>query len=269
MTTLPISEQDGPFEERIRLMGTVMVLCCFVAPSFAQASNGLRIESRWVSTWDSGFSTTYVKGNFMRTEDCWGNTGPCGNPSTIYISDCGRWSVIRTKGTFYDTTQPSGSAAFATPTKASSEAILKVIWQSVDTGERKTILGYTARHIVTTGKLDLSHSTCKVSSDTLPTYNGWYIDPPYTNKCTAAFEAKPDFDYNPDCDDRLVVERSGTSLGFALQEREEYMDRTNKLSSGYVVTSIAHEELDPSLFARPNARPLSELHNRKTKVQRH
>jgi len=269
MTTLPRCEQDGLFEECFKLIGAVIVLCCVVAPSLAQTSNGVKIESRWADTWDQGFSTTYVKGNLMRREDCWGSTGPCDSPSEVYISDCGHWSVMRMKGVFYDTTQPSASAALATPTQASSEAILKVVWQSVDTGERKTMLGYTARHIVTTGKLDLSHSTCKVSSDTVPTFDGWYVDPPYANKCTAAVK-EPDFDYNnPDCDDKLLVERSGTSLGFALQLHEEYSDPTSKLTSGYVVTSIAQDDFDPSLFARPNARPLSELYDRKIKVQRH
>jgi len=132
-----------------------------------------------------------------------------------------------------------------------SHGVVRVVVESVDTGDRKLMFGYTARHIVTTEKFDLSQSSCSVGG-TQQKYDGWYIDSPYTNKCstseTEPFDPRVEFGL---CNDKFVVERKGSAVGFGLLETETWMENGHEMSAGYSVTAISHEDLDPSLFAKP------------------
>jgi hypothetical protein len=175
---------------------------------------------------------------------------------------------MRLMGTYYDTAgdslAPTSSSAKPQEKPKTAHGLVRVVVESVDTGERKQMLGYTARHIVTTTTLDVTQASCSAHQPSNRS-DGWYIDPPYKNKCTEADERErfnPNFDDISACGDRVVVERKGPTLGFALSEDTETSMGSFPWHSGVTVTAISHENLDQALFAKPDARPISEFRQR-------
>ena len=176
---------------------------------------------------DKGSSTTYVKGDLVRVDDDgFGNEKPCANPDDgSSVSKCGMWSAIRLKRGFYEITNENSedtaqSQDAASPGNAKSSGVVRVILESVDTGERKKMLGYLGRHIVTTANIDVSRSSCGVNQ-TAHKYDGWYIDPPYKNKCSESDDARfrIEFERISECNDKVLIENRGPSLGYGLKER--------------------------------------------------
>jgi hypothetical protein len=248
---------------------TLIAFMCLVGP-VARAGDDLKIDSHWGTKWDRGSTTTYVKGDFLRVDSCWGGHGTCVNPQEGAISHCGEWSVLRLKRRFYQTSgdeDPASNPASEENAKP-ARGVVRVTLESVDTGERNVMFGYTARHLVTTASFDLSQSRCAVN-ETARRYDGWYIDPPYSNKCSEGEVDPAEIDFRDisDCGDKIIVERKGPAMGYGLKETEEYVLRGEHQTSGYVIDAISRENLDPGLFTKPDARPISELHHRGEKAQ--
>lgn len=243
---------------------TLVAFMCLLGPP-ARAGDDLKIDSHWSTSWDRGSTTTYVKGDFLRVNSCWGGHGTCVNPQEGSISHCGEWSVLRMKRRFYETTGDERPASNPASEENANPAhgVVRVTLESVVTGERNAMFGYTARHIVTTATFDLSKSTCGVN-ETAHKYDGWYIDPPYTNKCSEGETDPAEMDFRDisDCGDKVIIVRKGPKLGYGVKETEEYVRQGEHLASGYVIDAISHEDLDPGLFTKPEARPISELHDR-------
>jgi hypothetical protein len=250
----------------MRTTRILLAFVCIAVPS-VYAGDDLKIQSHWWTSTDVGSTVTYVKGDLIRVDDCWGEYDSCVQPRDGSLTQCGGWSFIRLKGRYYD---PSDGDSDATTSSTSAnsqqkpgttDGLIRVVLESVDTGERKQMFGYTARHIVTTTTLDVGQASCPAHQPSNRS-DGWYIDPPYKNKCSDADEreqSSPNFDDISDCGDKVVIERKGPALGFALTEQEEHSIGGFPWRSGYTVTGISHENLDQGLFAKPDARPISEL----------
>jgi len=109
----------------------------------------------------------------------------------------------------------------------------------IDTGERKTMYGFNARHVWTVQKVEPSKDACTMKDSMLIKTDGWYIDLPKFN-CPVNYkpdrkmlrqmqqkEAEPAEYTKPDCVDKFVSRSSGKGkLGFALSET-----RTMKMGS--------------------------------------
>jgi hypothetical protein len=249
----------------------VFTLLFVIPPS--QTSGDLKFETHWWTSWDKGSRIKYVKGDFIRVDDCLGQD--CSHASEEYVSHCGVWSAMNLKGVFYESSDDSsyGVPAETTPKQKDEQTAngqIRVILESVDTGERKTMFGYTVKHILTTAKFDTSQSSCP-ANETAHRFDGWYLDQPfYTGKCSESDSAglsELTFGQISDCGDKVIIERTGPTQRFGLTEREEYVlrgekFRGEKFGGGYTVTAISHESLDDSLFAKPNTKPFSEFRSR-------
>jgi len=243
-----------------------VVLCaaiCAALGTLVHAQEGTKIVSFWSTKWDVGSSVTYIDGNRERSDGYWGVRSITDTSSITDMSlrECGVWSVsyVRHGNVFYGEAPSNDPPNTPSSGKPSSMGLIRIQMESVDTGERLPMLGYVARHIVTTAKYDFSQSNCSVD-ETDHKYDGWYIDWPYSNKCSEAErgEFSPDFE----CGDRVIVERKGPQpSGFVISMSEEITgtDRRTVYMSN-IVKSISHERLDPALFAIPsNVLPVSEL----------
>ncbi|MEO6611372.1 MAG: hypothetical protein ABIT05_04540 [Chitinophagaceae bacterium] len=200
-------------------------------------------------------STIYVKGMRKRTEGG-GYTGQVNNIVTIEQCDLQRTIKLNDKKKLYFiepfakdkeevidddaktpvktkpvTTQPTGKGGVIT------------MWYNItDTGERKKMYGFTARHIWTMQKMKPSPDACMMKDSMIIKTDGWYIDLPlfncpetYTGRATA-----PDYQAKPDCQDRFVNHKSGKGkLGFPLTET-----RTMIMGNGQGQTSEFKMELE-------------------------
>lgn len=246
-----------------------LVIFWFGLATCVHAQDGVKIVSRWSTNWDTGSSVMYVDGEFERDEGYWSETSITkeSRMSSMSVRKCGEWSAsyLVHGTTLYEEEQTSQSS------QEVGKGLVHVQVEFLDTGERIPKFGSTARHIITTVRYDYSQSTCS-ARETSHKYDGWYIDWPYSNKCSAS----QDVDFSPlGCGDPISVEKKGSEpSGFPISMQAEMDEKDgNKLFTSSAVKSLTHELLDPALFVRPsNALPMSQFrkpHNQRAEETRH
>lgn len=199
-------------------------------------------------------STIYVKGMRKRTESD-GMMGMPAPPTTIEQCDLQRTIYINHKKKLYfiepfskeavDMMQEEGDTKPLPKTKnqpplnklpkekqsIKKGGIIYMYYNITDTGERKKMYGFTARHVWTTQKMKPSADACTMKDSFVIKTDGWYIDLPefrcpvnirpekmMRNPQEKGMTNKPERK-QPDCLDSFVSKRSGKGkLGFPLEQ---------------------------------------------------
>lgn len=213
-------------------------------------------------------STIYVKGMRKRTEG--GGAMGMTNPTTIQQCDLKRTIKINDKKKLYyiepfaddvemDENPKSSNNNATKPTMPASNkkgGIIYMYYNITDTGERKKIYGFTARHVWTTQKMKPSPDACMMKDSMIIKTDGWYIDLPEFN-CPVRYrpEGGPMQRPQMDCMDKFVMKRTGGGkLGFPLTET------TTIIMGGHSETNIERSletlefstaKLDSMLFEIP------------------
>src|SRR5215217_6013562 len=142
------------------------------------ASADTKVKMRQTSGGQTYENTSYIKGKRQRSET---NNGQmvviqqCDLRRNIQIMPQAKMYMIQP----YD--QPSeGTTANTAPSASQPTAVKKggVVTSTVttkDTGERKQMFGYNARHIITTMEMKSSPDACS-NVNTKMEIDGWYID---------------------------------------------------------------------------------------------
>src|SRR5262245_8003331 len=150
----------------------------------ATAIADTKVKSRQTSGGQTYESTSYIKGKRQRSET--------NNGQMIMIQQCDLRRNIQIMPQMkvymiqpYD--QPSTSSTAPATTTSTSQPVKKggVVTSTVttkDTGERKQMLGYTARHIITTMEMKSSPDACS-QNNTRMEIDGWYIDAAFALDC--------------------------------------------------------------------------------------
>jgi hypothetical protein len=230
------------------------VLLCVQAVALAD----LKVSRKMGTGGYGGESTVYIKGQRQRTEMPGMTTiQQCDLRRTIQINDQTRKYLIMPD----DTGQPEASAPAAAPqgpTQTRRGAVVQITESIVDTGERKQMFGYTARHIKTTRVTDAPPEACNPGHTETET-DGWYIDLAMGFSCdTDRPPMPPARRTRPDCVDQVRTRRTGTGkLGFPVMVRTTFKNGPQSgdegAGGGYTqeVTDISTVTLDPSLFEIP------------------
>jgi hypothetical protein len=124
-----------------------------------------------------------------------------------------------------------------------------------DTGERKQMHGYQARHIITTMVIESSPDACS-QTKTKMEIDGWYIDAAFALDCDMGGAYS---NYQPPptpggCRDRYQTKTIGTAKkGFAVWEKTTMFgpDGAVSFTSINEVMEFSQTTLDPSLFDVP------------------
>jgi hypothetical protein len=124
-----------------------------------------------------------------------------------------------------------------------------------DTGERKQMFGYTARHIITKVHTEHSPDACDKDDMAYET-DGWYIDLEINFECLTSYQ-RPNA--NPmarptGCQDQMRFRRVGTAkLGYPVLVTTRYFDKNGSVQTEMTqeVVSLSRETLDPALFDIP------------------
>ncbi len=221
----------------MKIVRVILLLLC--AQSVALAD--LKITA---NTGGGTTRITYIKGRRQRTE----MQNPDFTMTTIQQCDLRRTVQLNDKTRKYiitpldETGQPGTAVAAGVPqTPVRSGAVVNVTETVTDTGERKQMFGYTARHIKTKMVMDAPSEAC-TPGHSESEMDGWYIDLNVAFSCDvnqpAAPPARPS---RPGCADRYLTKTVGTAkLGYLV-----------KMGDSFEVTDISTTTLDPSLFEIP------------------
>ena len=219
-------------------------------------------------------STIYVKGMRKRTE----STAMMGMPTppiTIEQCDLQRTIKINNKKKLYFIepfskeevieedikAQPVKTKPAVQPNTTPEKGGVIHMWYSInDTGERKKMNGFTARHVWTSQKIKPSPEACAMKDSIIIKTDGWYIDLPQFNcpiRYTPTTTARPTEKQEPDCKDRYITHRSGKGkLGFPLTEKRTIImgdgsSKTTEFETNLETLEFSSEKLDSMLFEIP------------------
>ena len=126
-----------------------------------------------------------------------------------------------------------------------------------DTGERKTMFGLQARHLITTHEMVSSADSCNGPSKTKMEYDGWYVDFSAEFNCPQATPEVPQSPRadRPDCRDRIVTKGGGAGrLGFLLQGTMKMFgpDGSVQMTQTTETLELSRAPLETALFEVPS-----------------
>ena len=224
------------------------------------AASDLKITYKQTTSGQAMESTTMLKGLRERNETRMGqgmdmvNITQCDLKRTIQLSDTARKYVITPMNT-------TSASTGATPTPATPAAepirrggVVTYTTTATDTGERKEMFGFTARHIKTTMVIASSPDACSPSNFKMD-LDGWYIDFSYGLQCEMP-QAQAQF--NPGvpggCRDRYEFKNVGNvKRGYPLVETMTMYGADGKVvtTTTKEVVDLSREPLDAALFDIP------------------
>ncbi|MGH2552170.1 MAG: hypothetical protein ACRDEB_00545 [Chitinophagaceae bacterium] len=147
-----------------------------------------------------------------------------------------------------------------TPQTTPQKGGVITMWYNIrDTGERKKINGFIARHVWTTQKMKPSPEACTMKDSIIIKTDGWYIDLPQFN-CPVHYKPSrsmmsPSEREKPDCLDKFVTRRSGKGkLGFPLSETRTIImggKQSSEFTTNFETPEFSSEKLDSMLFEIP------------------
>ncbi len=217
-------------------------------------------------------TTIYVKGMRKRTEGG-GLTGMGANLTTIEQCDKQRTVTLNDKKKLYfiepfsnnseeeidEDVKPAAKTKPVAATTTKKGGIINMYYNITDTGERKKMYGFTARHVWTTQKIKPSPDACMMKDSMIIKTDGWYIDLPEFN-CPIRYTPSNTNNggyQQPDCQDKYVTRRSGKGkLGFPLIEKRTMIMGNGTAQTSEFVTDLETLELitgklDSMLFEIP------------------
>ena len=236
----------------------ISVACLLTLAGIANADT--KIKLRQTSGGQTYENTSYIKGKRQRSEQSGGQMimlQQCDLRRNIQIMPQMKVYVIQP----YDQPAAGGTANTSTATTTAQPRITKPggvvtsIITTKDTGERKQMFGYTARHILTTMEMKSSPDACSNVNMKMEV-DGWYIDAAFALDCdmTQAYA-----NYKPHgsggCRDRYESKTIGTAKkGYPVWEKTTMFggaSGTQEFTTINEVVEFSQATLDQSLFEIP------------------
>lgn len=229
------------------------------APARPRPAGDLKIKYRLTTGGNAMETVTMTKGRRQRSEmrnSYMDNVSitQCDLKRTIQINDKAQKYMI----TPMETGESDQSAAApTTPSQAGparSGGVVTYTTSATDTGERKEMFGFTARHVKTSMNVESSPDACNPMTMRMDT-DGWYIDAVFEFDCD---NARPVMMPRPGmpatCHDRTIFRRQGAAkTGFPLTETVTMYGPNGSVMSTTTreVVELSREPLDAALFDLP------------------
>jgi hypothetical protein len=133
---------------------------------------------------------------------------------------------------------------------------MTITYMVKDTGERKTMFGMQARHLIVTQEMENSADSCSGPNKTKMEYDGWYVDFTADFNCPNAAPQLPTRPNTskPDCIDRIVYKGGGAArLGFLLDGTMKMYgaDGSVTMTQTTETLDLSRSPLDAALFDVP------------------
>ncbi len=231
----------------------LLVFC--VAGTSAVARADVKFKSRQTTQGQTYENATYIKGKRQRSEQMGGQM------ITIQQCDLRRDLQLMPQAKVYTVTPYTDASNANIPAGdvrqtggTTKGGLVTSTVTSKDTGERRQMFGYTARHIITTIVTESSPDSCTPMNSKMET-DGWYIDAAFQLDC----ERERDYSsYRPQqksgCQDRYQLKQIGSAKkGYALWEKMTMFGEDGKESFSMIneVVELSQATLDAALFDAP------------------
>lgn len=221
------------------------------------ASADTKVKSRQTSGGQTYENTSYIKGKRQRSET---NNGQmimiqqCDLRRNIQIMPQAKMYMIQPYDEPATSTAPNTNTTTSQPSAVKKGGVVTSIVTTKDTGERKQMFGYTARHIITTMEMKSSPDACS-QVNTKMEIDGWYIDAAFALDCDSnrAYTG-----YKPKagggCQDSYETKQIGAARkGYPVWEKMTMFgpNGAESFSTTSEVIEFSQATLDPSLFDVP------------------
>ena len=238
---------------------TLFTIFCLVVFSTV-ATADTKVKIRQTSGGQTYENSTYIKGKRQRTESNGGqmvNITQCDLRRNLMLMPATKTYMVQP----YDEPSSNASAVAATQSSrpplqgATKGGVITSTVTTRDTGERKQMFGYTARHIITTMVMESSPDACSPSNHKME-IDGWYIDATFALDCDMGRNYTP---YRPQmnaggCHDRYETKQVGAAKkGFPVWEKTTMFgpNGAESFTTLNEVIEFSQATLDPSLFEAP------------------
>lgn len=199
-------------------------------------------------------NTTYIKGKRQRTEMMGG--------AMVSITQCDLGRDLQmnpgTKTytvTYYeDGTTAPGTVAAGQTAPVTKGGTMTVTTTIKDTGERKQMFGFTARHIIQTIETETSPDAC-LPSKTKMQMDMWVIDAEFGLACLQTRQYNSYNGKSVGCRDKIVQKTiGGGKTGYPLWQKMTSFDTNGKESYSMIqeVVELSKATLDQALFEAPS-----------------
>jgi hypothetical protein len=213
-----------------------------------------KVKSRQTSGGQTYENTSYIKGKRQRSET---NNGQmimiqqCDLRRNIQVMPQPRVYMVQP----YDNPTTTTTNGTVRPVQPSTKGgVVTSTITTKDTGERKQMFGYTARHIITTMVMESSPDACSQTKSKME-FDGWYIDATFALECAnqrtqSSYQPQP----NGGCQDRYETKQIGTAKkGYPVWEKTTMFDANGNPSFSTLneVIELSQATLDQGLFEIP------------------
>ncbi len=238
------------------ILRTALSIACVLTVTGIAAAD-TKVKSRQTSGGQTYENTSYIKGKRQRSENSGGQIitiEQCDLRRNLQLMPAGKVYMINP----YDDGTPSGTAkpgtSSAQPGAVTKGGLVTSTVTTKDTGERKQMFGYNARHIITTMSIESSPDACS-QNNTKMEIDGWYIDATFALDC----DSNRQYTYRPPasaggCRDRYETKTIGTAKkGFPVYEKMTMVGANGASSFSTIneVVEISQATLEQSLFEIP------------------
>jgi hypothetical protein len=241
------------------MLKTLLTICCLVVAS-SVANADTKVKTKQTSGGQTYENTSYIKGKRQRSEMNGGQMitiTQCDLRRNITIMPQMQTYMIQA----YDqpatpaAANPSNRPATQPTQPVTKGGVVTSTMSTRDTGERKQMFGYTARHIITTMQMDSSPDACS-QVHTKMEIDGWYIDAAFALDCDLGrnYAPPPRTHASGGCQDRYETKQSGVAKkGFPVWEKMTMFgpDGREMHSTINEVIEFSQATLDPSSFDVP------------------
>jgi hypothetical protein len=233
----------------------LLVSLVFTQAAFAD----VKIKTRQSMSGQSYENTTLIKGKRQRTERNMGgmqmvDITQCDLKRSVQMNPMAKTYMIN----LFDTGEP----ATQTPTQTAktdkvvrSGGTVTTTYTIKDTGERKQMFGYTAKHLIITMETVSSPDACSPTNSKME-MDGWYIDAEFALDCDwgASYRGYQGGKAGG-CQDKYVMKQNGTTKrGYPVYEKMTMFDKDGKESFSMIneVVELSKATLDAALFEVPS-----------------
>ena len=236
-----------------RLVRSFYVFAALVALAVAAPAD-VKVKTKSTTAGHSSESTVYIKGARQRDEN------PQMPFATILQCDKQRMLQVNDKCKVYMVTPMAEEEAAAPakgkskpaaqPAKSTKGGVVTYTTTMTDTKERKTMLGFPARHIKSSMTAESSPDACTKTSVKSET-DGWYADLSVGLTCSLGSVRPPNME-KPECQDEFRMKRLGAGrLGYPLQQTMTMTTENGQFTSSTEALEISKDPLDDELFDVP------------------
>jgi hypothetical protein len=255
---LYLTETDSVPRGRYKMQSNYLIkfavlIVCLVSSTAALAD--VKIKTRQMMSGQTSENTTYIKGKRQRSEMMGGkmiNITQCDLRRDVQIMPDGKVYMVNP---FDDgTTQANRSVSQTqTTTKLETGGTVTMTVTTKDTGERKQMFGYQAKHLIITMETVASPDACMKNNSKME-MDGWYIDAAWTLDCDRTYSGGYAPKSQGGCRDKYVMKQVGAAKrGYPVWEKMTMFDESGKemMTSLNEVIELSQATLDASLFDIP------------------